>query len=279
MLARVNERFRDIRTVGAALVTLAVASAAIGALATQGGKPGRLLVEAIAVVALVGVILVAIGWIGEHFTQVVTVPVAHAETLWGSTTRLRDCLATDAVCDYGTGYRPRDAFRAHYPATAAALDEWDSLLAADEASLRALNERVQREAHDVAMASEGRWGLGSDLAPFIFRSTLARARDDELDADFSVGGRDRTVATPMRDDGESDEGWAARTERNIARVEAFGRASQDWPEAQAAAESHGRLEAFKQDRWVGVVRGLQLILEHGQPLVAKGCPTCEGEPK
>jgi hypothetical protein len=279
VLARVNARFRDVRTVGAALVTLAVAAAAIGALATQGSKPSRLLVEAIAVVALVGVVLVAVGWIGEHVTQIETVPAAHAETLRASAERLRDCLADDRVCDYGIGYRPRDAFRAHYPTSAEALDEWDALLAAEGASAAALHERVQREAHDVAMASEGRWALGSDMPLLVLRSTLARARDDQLDADFSLVERDQMAATPLRDDGESAEDWAARIERNITRVEAFGRASQDWPEAQAVRESHTHLEDFRANRWAGAIRGLQLILEHGQPLVARGCPTCEGEPR
>ncbi len=279
MTARVNARFRDVRTIGAALVTLAVASAAIGALATQGGKPSRLLVEGIAVVALAGVALVATGWIGEHLTQVEVVPVAHAATLRASAEMLRDCLAAERVCNYGPGYRPQDAFRAHYPTTTQTLDEWDGLLIAQSESVNALNERVQTEAHEVAMASEGRWGLGSDMALLVFRSTLARARKDELDAEFSLVDRDQMAATPLRDDGESAEDWAARIERNIARVEAFGRASQDWPEALTVWESHRRLQDFIGDAWLGVVQALQLILEHGHPLVAKGCPTCEGEPR
>ena len=274
---RANAGCRDARTIGAALVVAAgLAFSFLAVRLAEGHHLSSTWLYVGGYAGGLGLLLGGGGWLGERLTHRDSVSLGHAETLWASAKWLRDCMSLGGACDYGGGHRPRDAFHAHFPDLSASLDEWDALLAAGAASRDALHERVLREADDVAMASEGRWGLGSDLAPLIFRSTLACAQGDELDADFLLEGHDRDVAVPLRDDGEADDAWAARSERNVARVEALGRASQDWPEATAAAASHRRMEAFKSERKAEVVQRLELILEHGLPLAAKGCPTCEG---
>jgi hypothetical protein len=273
--------FRDTMGVGAAFVTLALAVAAIGTLSTQGvSHPSRLWSEAAAVIALVGVVLVVVGWTGEHLTRTAPVSPLHAEALLGSARRLRDGLvAGSSLIDWGSGYRPRDAFHAHYPVVSSELEEWNALMAASGAAATALSERVDREARDVANRSEGRWALPRNVGSDIFRSTLTRARSGDLDAEFSIGDHLSWRPNVVRDEGESQEDWVARSDRNRARIEALGRASQGWPEAAAAGETYRRMDAFRQDRLPGVVQRLQLILEHGVPLVADGCPTCEGTPE
>ncbi len=278
MGGKLHARFRDMQTMGAAFVTLTVAAAAIGALATQGAKhPSRLLVDGVAIVALLGVVLVVVGWTGEHLTRVATVSEAHADTLRYSARCARDALIMRGQCDYGSGHKPREAFHSHYPTLSGSLDRWDSLLESDWVRQKALKERAEKEARSVALASEGRWSLdGGHIAAHIFDSTLSRAHKGDLAAAFSLEGGERRLATPGRDDHESQEDWNARVDRNIARVEAMGRASQDWHEAKAAAESHERLEEFERER-AEAVQQLQLVLEHERPPVAKGCPTCEGK--
>ena len=274
---RANALCRDAGTIGAALITLAIVLGSIVALATQGAThPNSEWVHITAGIALAGAILVAVGWIGQRMLRTVRVAEAHAETLWASATRLRDCVALGGRCDYGTGYRPREAFHAHFPEVSATLDEWDSLLGSDQACRGALNERMTREANDVGRESEGRWSLGSNIGPMLAVSTLSRAHNGELDADFALEGRDRLEVSVQRDDGESEGDYKARVDRNIGRVEALGRASQGWSEAKAVADSHQRLEAFKAERKTEVVQQLQLILEQAQPFAAKGCPTCKG---
>ena len=180
--------------------------------------------------------------------------------------------------DWGSGYRPRDAFHAHYPTVSAALDEWAVLMAATGAATAALSERMKREAGDVARRSEGRWSLGSDFHVDALRFTLTHARADDLDVEFHIDDDVYWRSYVMRDDDESIEDWEARADRNRARVEALGNASLNWPEALEAGQTFRRMEAYRRDRLPDAAQRLQLILEHGVPLMAKGCPTCEGKP-
>lgn len=133
-------------------------------------------------------------------------------------------------CDYGSGHKPREAFHAHYSATSAVLGKWDALLKAYIGCSGSLKERIWDEARQVASASEGRWSITlAQIAAYITDSTQSRAKNDELEADFSLGENAPHWAIPLRDDDEAAEDWDARIERNIARIEAFGRASQSWP--------------------------------------------------
>jgi hypothetical protein len=263
---------------GAGAVTLAVAVTAIGTLATQGEQhPSRAWFEVAAVIALVGVVLVVIGWTGEHLTHTVEVPQVHGETLRGTATRLRDGLALGRTrIDWGDGYQPRAAFHAHYPPVSHELDEWEVLTTAASGAVSALSKRMTAEAQDVARRSEGRWALPNNLGGNILRSTLARARDDSLDAEYSIEDDVLWKSKVMRDAGESREDWEARADRNRARVEQLGRASEGWPETVAVAQTDRRMEAFRRDRLPAVVQRLQLILEQPVSPMAKGCPTCEG---
>lgn len=270
--------FRDAMGAGAGAVTLAVAVTAIGTLATQGEQhPSRAWFEVAAVIALVGVVLVVIGWTVEHLTHTVEVPQVHGETLRGTATRLRDGLALGRTrIDWGDGYQPRAAFHAHYPPVSHELDEWEVLTTAASGAVSALSKRMTAEAQDVARRSEGRWALPNNLGGNILRSTLARARDDSLDAEYSIEDDVLWKSKVMRDAGESREDWEARADRNRARVEQLGRASEGWPETVAVAQTDRRMEAFRRDRLPAVVQRLQLILEQPVSPMAKGCPTCEG---
>ncbi len=278
--ASANTLCHDAKTVGAALVTLAVALGSIVALATQGAThPNATGVHLTAGIALVGTVLVTIGWTGERLTRAVPVTEAHAETLRDSARfLLTSVVAQGHECDYGTGHKPREAFHAHYPTASTVLDRWDSLLKADIACNGALKERVWNQANEIAQASEGRWGLDrAHIAAHVTGSIRNRAHQNELDTNFSLGDNAPQWAVPMRDDDESAEDWAARIERNIARIEAFGRASQDWPEAKAVAESYRCLEGFKRDQRPNLIDTLQLVMEES-PTFAKRCPTCRKVP-
>jgi hypothetical protein len=273
-----NAWFRDSLRIGGGLVTFAVAIAAIGTLATQGEQHrSHLWFEVAAVVALVGVVLVVVGWSGEHLTHKHPVTEAHAEVLRTSANFLLvSVVGRGGECDYGSGHKPREAFQAHYPAIAPILDEWDALLKADILARGALKERVWDAAKDVANATEGRWSLDSaHIAVHVTDSTQNRAKNDELDADFSLSEPYPPWAIPLRDDGESAADWEARIERSIARVEAFGRTSQDWPEAKAAAESYRHLEDFKASKRPPLVEALKLA-EEDSATFEKRCPTCRG---
>lgn len=277
---RANAICRDARTIGAALVVAAgLAFSFLAVRLAEGHHLSSTWLYAGGYGGGLGLLLGGGGWLGGRLTHRDSVSLGHAETLWASAKWLRDCVVLEGACDYGSGHRPRDAFHAHFPDLSAVLDEWDSLFASDIACRDALKKRAENESRDVAFATEGRWSLDSaHIAAHITDSTLGRAHGNELAAAFSLEGHALDLATPTRDDGESADDWGARIERNISRVEALGRASQDWPETAAAAESHRRVEAFKRERKAEVVQRLQLILEHGRPLVAKECPTCKGIP-
>lgn len=275
--AKANTICRDARTIGTALVTLAIVLGSIVALASQGAThPNATWVRLTAGIALLGAVFVGVGWIGERLTHRDPITEAHAEALRTSARSLLVSLAEGRECDYGIGHKPREAFHAHYPTPSLALDKWDSLLKAYIGHSGSLKERIWDEANEVANASEGRWSLDrSHIAVHITNSTQNRAKNEELNADFSLEEPCPHWATPMRDDDESADDWAARIERNIGRIEALGRTSQDWPEAALVAQSYRRLKDFKRDNRLKLIDALKLA-EEDSATFEKECPTCKG---
>lgn len=242
----------------------------------EGHHPGSTLLYVGGYTAGLGLLLGCGGWAGERFTHRDPVTEAHAEALRTSARSLLVSLAEGRECDYGIGHKPREAFHAHYPATSTVLDKWDVLLKAYIGCSGSLKERIWDEASEVANASEGRWSLDrARIAAYITNSTQNRAKNAELDADFSLGEHRPSWAISPRDDDESDEGWAARIERNIERVEALGRASQDWPEAKLVAGNYRRLEDFRRDERPKLIDALKLA-EEDSATFEKRCPTCKG---
>ena len=174
--AETHSLFRDLQTCGAALVTFAAAAAAVVALATEGTTAKEWIVNVVAILALIGVLLVIIGWAGERVTHRDPVSEAHADTLLALAATLRDCVIDGRPCEYAQGYRPRQAFHAHYDITSRTLDAWDSRLGTDGACRTALRDRIGAEAHEVARATEGRWSLDSGhIGRIVFGSTIDRA--------------------------------------------------------------------------------------------------------
>lgn len=270
-----NARFRDLLRIGGGLVTLAVAIAAIGALSTQGAThPSRAWVDAVAIIALIGVVFVVVGWTGEHLTHRTPVTEAHAESLRTSANFLLISMVGEGrECDYGRGHKPREAFHAHYPIIAPTLDEWDSLLKADVMCRGALKERVFNEAPNVS--SDGEVSLDSGrIAQHVDSSTADRAHKGELDADFLLEGMSNLTRLSWRG-GESEADYKARTAKITLQIETWARASQDWPETQAVAESYRRLEDFKGSNRPPLVEALKLA-EEDAATFAKQCPTCRG---
>src|ERR1039458_9047409 len=127
-----NPWFLRGATFGGGAMALAAALAAV--IAATHPKPhhpnGLWTAGLIAVIALaaVGAVVLLVGIVGAFLTQ----PVSddHCATLKASAGSVAQSIESDRACNYGDGYRPDQAFRAHFPKLARRLAAWDELISA-----------------------------------------------------------------------------------------------------------------------------------------------------
>jgi hypothetical protein len=276
----INRRARSCQAIGGGLVIAAgLVFSALAVAAGSGHRVGSTWLYAAGIVGGVGLLLGGGGWLTERATHRELVSEAHAETLRRSAEELLTTAGAGEVAAYGFGYKTREAFHAHYKATAASLDESDAALTAGARARSALHKRLGNEAHTVEWSeNEGRW-KNADWSGRIYTWLLGGAHDGKWTSISEMISPHERPSVVMREDGESDEDYEARAGRNIARMRALALAAREWPETKAVAETHARVVAFERDQQLTVIEALIHIREQGRIPEAKGCPVCEDEPQ
>lgn len=262
---------------GALVVAAGLGLSVLAVRAGEGRHTGSLPLTLAGYVGGLGLLLGAGGWVGRRLTRRELVSPPHAEKLADSTRALIASYGQRDRCDYGTGYAPFYAFRAHFPEVQAKLAAWTDAVAADAQARQALRGRIDEEADAIRRGPDARWLAFGFAGLTIYASTLERAHDGKLDADFSLPER-KMRELVLRDDDESEQDFDARVDRLRAQIGNLGRASQDWAEATAVAASREHLRAIEDQRG-DVVNELRLILEQSLPEIARDCPTCQREPR
>jgi hypothetical protein len=285
--------------VGGAIVGTAVAGG--GVLAATHQRPGSELwkaaLVAVVVLAVLGIALLLIGGAYAFLTRPVS--DGHAAVLKASAVSLAQSLGSGKMCDHGDGYRPGQAFRAHFPALGRELADWDEVVAAPDRTRHALDTYINS-----LMAERKMTGLELGVAYNVteikkYAAGLAMARAQgvvpevpDLDwAGFSTAGgnipgppegklrpngsiADWISLEPLP--GETGDEWRERAESYTQCVDAFVATvyADISPHGQAVLTAERRLEDFKRDRLPATLEALQLVQEREAPRVRHGCESC-----
>jgi len=275
----INRQARSCQAIGGGLVIAAgLLFSALAVAVGSGHHVSSSWLRDGGIVGGLGLLLGGAGWAAERATHRELVSEAHAETLRQSAEKLLTTAGAGEVAVYGFGYKTREAFHAHYKTTAALLDESDAALTADAKARSALHERLGSEARAVEWSqNEGRW-KNVDWSGRIYTWLLGGAHDGAWTSIFEIVFPHERPSLVMREDGESDEDYEARADRNIARMRALALAAMEWPETKSVADTHARMVAFEHDQQLTMIERLVHIREQGRIPEATGCPACKDEP-
>ncbi len=240
----------------------------------------------------------------------VTQPVSdtHWAMLKASASSVAQSIESDQVCDFGDGYRPDQAFRAHFPTLAKRLGAWDTTVQAPHTATQALHDHV-----DAAMAEAGitmppithpaHVNTEPSHNPTPIRSYLlavamncAEGRLQQVPrltwrgfggpGGVHGGGgpvgvfmpgtaADDWISVPPLD-GESQDDWQARAQPYMDRVDALVATVYDsgLPYATAVLDARRQLQNFKQTDMPGILDALRLIGAREAPRRRHRCESC-----
>jgi hypothetical protein len=138
-----NARFRMLRNAGGGICLVGALVGVAGTIANSGAThPRGPWVTVCLVGAALAVFCGVLGEAGMRATRAVN--VEHARKLRETGWLVQESLGFGNACNYGSGQREREAFRAHYLALARGLDRWDRVLREQRVSGQALRDQVAR---------------------------------------------------------------------------------------------------------------------------------------
>jgi hypothetical protein len=261
---------------------------------------------AVLVLALVG----AIAALGGFTLAFLSRPVsdAHCATLKASALSVAQSIESDLVCNYGDGYRPDQAFRAHFPTLVKRLAAWDTTVDAPQATTQALHHHL-----DTAMAEAGitmpqithpaHVNTEPSYNPTPIRAYLPAVAMDRAEGRLQQvpqltwrgfggpggvqgGGSPVGVFMPGRAnddwisvpplDGESQDDWQARAQPYMDRVDALVATVYDSgsPYATAVLDARRQLQSFKATDAQTILDALHLVQAREAPRRRRGCESC-----
>jgi hypothetical protein len=264
----------------------------IGAAAEVGARhPDDLWIFLPAAFLVLSIVCAVVGAIGSHLSRPVT--KAHAKTLRQTAWLLIESLSFGNPCNYAAdGHLPREAFRAHYPKLAGALDEWDDLRGREVAAQQSLQTKIQdlAERHGLTsppyeggviieyvqglVARDLRDGNTPHWAPLNWIGFRSNSRTPGAATGIVTPVNNQTwISLPPRPD-ENDTEWNTRAQTAHAPVDAFYADVQALTEFGTAAEGIASVREFNEDQIPGLVDDLKRIEELDPPSRRRRCPTC-----
>lgn len=286
---------------GSAVMLLAFTGG--GVLAASHGKQASTLWEiallGMVALAALGIAALVVGGIGAFLTR----PVSenHAGTLKASALAVRQSLASGVACDYGQGYKPDQAFSAHFPVLSKRLAAWDAVVAGPTAAELALGQQIDAimTEHKIPDVEAGVGYVVEPIERYAWTVAMERANGRLLEAPhfewrifttaghqeipgspygvLTVGGSDTDWISLPPLDGETEDDWLARVTPYRRRVDAFMAATYErtLPCARAVLEAEQRLDDFKRDELPAVSDALELIRAREAPRARpRLCQSC-----
>jgi hypothetical protein len=249
---------------------------------------------------IVVVVLVAIGAavaIGAGVMAFLTRPAAdeHTANLKSSALAVSRSLEAGDPCNYGNGYRPEQAFRAHFGPLTKRLVVWDGRVGLLAEARTALEEHI-----DMVMAEHGIAEpdfIVEVITPIVRKLAESHARGSAPNRPalvwdgFTTAGQPEIPGPPegtLRpnggggwislppEPGETIEDWHARARIYIDRVEAAVDALyvSSLPAAQAIVDAEQRVDAFRRDDHASVLAALELVQIREPPRIRHACESC-----
>jgi hypothetical protein len=286
-----------------AAMALMVPLAALLAAAEPGAHSSRDLwtIAVIAVAVLAVFFLLVCAGCGTATILTRPVPKAHDETLKETAKRLAQTLDMSSV--HGVeGYRPGQAFQAHFERLSARLDAWKSVQERAANAQAALDRHVDAamDEYDLPHGDYNRPTIHSWACDLALRRAAGEVSEapcfdwwrnyvttavepDEAPIQGPTEGALRpfdgadywVYLTP--NDGENRREWMDRARERTQRVDAFVGAVYESTlrEAKAVLRTQARVKSFRQDELPAIRDTLDLIQEREPPRSRPfRCPTC-----
>jgi len=248
------------------------------------------------VLSIVGGLAAVICGIGAFVTR--PVPPDHATALRESAFDLVESIERGQLCNFGVGYRPDQAFCAHFKKLGKKLAAWDVAVTLPATVEQTLDRYLDASmtTHSVVTANADEEQIFNLLGIKGRARTVAQLGGERL-ADlewigFTTAGHPEIpgpplgawkiqgveanwiTATPF--EGESEQDWLARTEPHKQQIEAVIRDARAYgpQHVQAAEDAQKRLEDFKRNELPTILDALRLAQVHEAPRIRHGCETC-----
>ena len=289
--SKAHDVFRGLRVVGAGAAVVAGVLTGIGAAAEVGAThPDKLWIFLPGAFLVMSVACAVVGTIGTYLTR--RVSDAHATILRDTALLLIESLSHGNLSNYAAnGHQPREAFRAHYPALAARLDEWDDLRGRQLAAEQALRDRVRALAEEHSLGSPPY--ETSAITSYVQNLVDRDLREGNTSSwgtlswvGFSSGSttpgpptgvltpvhNQTWIALPPRAD-EADKEWSERARAAHEPVDAYFAVAQTLPEFDTAAELVLRVREFREREIIQIIENLKHVQEMEPPARRRRCPT------
>ena len=249
------------------------------------------------VLSIVAGLAVVIGGIGAFVTR--PVPPDHAMTLRESAIDLAQSIEAGRPCNYGDGYRPDQAFCAHFKKLGKRLAAWDVTVAGPTTAEQSLDHYLDAlmAEHNVVAAKEATDPIfeltairdyGRTIAMLHAEGRLPEKPDLEWRGFTNAGQSgppfgalklgeseaDWISLAPLEDETVAD--WNARSEPYTERVDDVLAAAyvDALPHAKDVLTAQKRLEDFKRDELPTILGALQLVRMREAPRIRHGCESC-----
>lgn len=305
LLPRLRSRNHEwlLRTVRAGSAVIVLALTGGGVLAASHGKQASGLWEialaGIVALAVLGIAALVVGGVGAFLTR----PVSenHAATLKASALAVRRSLESSVACDYGDGYKPDQAFCAHFRTLSKRLAAWDAVVAGPTVAERVLDQQLDAmmAEHKIPDVEAGVGYVVEPIKKYAYLVAMERANGRLLEAPhfewrmFTTAGHQEIPGSPygvlmvsgsntdwisLRPlDSETEDDWLARAAPYRQRVDAFMAAAYEraLPYAQAVLDAEQRLEDFKRGELPAILDALELICAREAPRARpRLCDSC-----